>query len=73
LRQEKGATDARRNIMFSDADFHGLDVNKPIVITITVGELEDTLKSMEAYGQYLRSFDPKTIGARPSFGAGQGC
>lgn len=51
---------ARRSISFSDADFHSLDVSEPITITITIGELEDALKSMETYGQYLRSFNPET-------------
>jgi putative ATP-dependent endonuclease of the OLD family len=51
---------ARRSISFSDADFHGLDVSEPISITITIGELEDALKSMEAYGPYLRSFNAET-------------
>ncbi len=51
---------ARRNISFSDADFHGLDVSESITITITIGELDDALKSMETYGQYLRSFNPET-------------
>jgi AAA domain, putative AbiEii toxin, Type IV TA system len=49
---------ARRSISFSDADFHSLDVSEPITITITIGELEDALKSMETYGQYL--FNPET-------------
>jgi putative ATP-dependent endonuclease of OLD family len=47
----------RRNISFSDADFHGLNVTEPISISITLGELDDGLKSMETYGNYLRSFD----------------
>jgi putative ATP-dependent endonuclease of OLD family len=51
---------ARRSLTFSDADFYRLEVNEPIVITVTVGELDDTLKSMEAYGSYLRSFNPAT-------------
>jgi putative ATP-dependent endonuclease of OLD family len=51
---------ARRSVSFSDADFHGLAVSEPIAITITIGELDDALKSMEAYGNYLRSFDPET-------------
>lgn len=51
---------ARRALQFTDADFYRLDVSKPIVITITVGELDDTLKSMEAYGNYLRSFNAAT-------------
>jgi putative ATP-dependent endonuclease of OLD family len=48
---------ARRSVSFSDADFYALNVNEPISISITLGELDDGLKSMEAYGNYLRSFD----------------
>lgn len=51
---------ARRNLQFTDADFYGLDVESPVSITCTVGALEDRLKSMEAYGLYVRSFDPAT-------------
>ena len=47
---------ARRHISFSDADFYGLGVTEPISISITIGELDDSLKSLEAYGTYLRSF-----------------
>jgi len=52
--------DARRNIQFTDADFHMLDVEKPIKIEITFGGLDDTLKNFETYGTYLRGFDAKT-------------
>lgn len=48
---------ARRTVQFTDADFHGLDVSKPIEIRITIGDLSDALKSMEAYGAFVRSFD----------------
>jgi putative ATP-dependent endonuclease of OLD family len=48
---------ARRNAQFSDSDFHQLDVEKPISISVTVGELSDALKSMDAYGLYLRGYD----------------
>jgi AAA domain, putative AbiEii toxin, Type IV TA system/AAA domain/Overcoming lysogenization defect protein-like, TOPRIM domain len=51
---------ARRNLTFSDADFYALDVTQPISIAITLGELDDGLKSMETYGNYLRSFDSAT-------------
>jgi hypothetical protein len=51
---------ARRNIQFTDADFHKLDVEKPITISVTIGELYDELKSLEAYGPYLRSFDAES-------------
>jgi putative ATP-dependent endonuclease of the OLD family len=48
---------ARRNIQFTDADFCGLDVEQPIRISVTVGELDDALKNMDVYGLYVRGFD----------------
>lgn len=51
---------ARRNIQFTDADFHVLNVENPISITITLGELSDTLKTLDAYGMYVRGFDATT-------------
>jgi putative ATP-dependent endonuclease of OLD family len=61
---------ARRTMQFSDADFHGLDVAQPVEIRITIGDLSDSLKSMETYGAYVRSFDParKTIDDEPEAG-----
>lgn len=51
---------ARRTVQFNDADFRDLNVEEPISITITIGELDDTLKNMEMYGLYLRSFDAES-------------
>jgi putative ATP-dependent endonuclease of OLD family len=51
---------ARRNIQFSDADFFRLDVEQPILILITLGELDDALKNMDVYGMYVRGFDAHT-------------
>ena len=51
---------ARRTAQFTDADFHNLDVDTPINITLTLGELDDALKNFDSYGLYLRSFDPET-------------
>lgn len=51
---------ARRTTQFSDADFHRLNVETPITISVTLGELDDGLKNLEAYGMYLRSFDAKS-------------
>ncbi len=48
---------ARRNLQFSDADFHQLNVEEPIRISVTFGELGDSLKNLDAYGMYLRGFD----------------
>jgi len=51
---------ARRNIQFTDADFYRLNVETPIIIGVTIGELEDSLKSIDAYGLYLRGFNKTT-------------
>lgn len=47
---------ARRNLQINDADFFQMDTSQPISITITIGELGDSLKSMESYGPYLRGY-----------------
>jgi putative ATP-dependent endonuclease of the OLD family len=51
---------ARRNLQFTDADFHRLQVDTPIRVSVTFGELDDTLKSIDAYGMYLGGFDKET-------------
>lgn len=51
---------ARRNITLGDTDFFGLDVSQPIQITLTLGQLPDTLKNLDVYGQYLHAFDSTT-------------
>ncbi|WGL95872.1 ATP-dependent nuclease [Arsenophonus nasoniae] len=48
---------ARRSFSFNDADFYKLNTNNPIVIQITLGELDDNLKNIEIYGNFLRGFD----------------
>lgn len=48
---------ARRSIQFTDADFHKLDVETPISISVTLGELEEGLKNLDTYGMYVRGFD----------------
>ena len=48
---------ARRNAQFCDTDFYRLDIDTPIEIFITLGSLEDSLKNLDNYGNYLRSFD----------------
>jgi putative ATP-dependent endonuclease of the OLD family len=40
---------ARRNIQFTDTDFHLLDVETPITITVTLGELDDALKNLDTW------------------------
>ena len=51
---------ARRNLQFTDTDFYKLDVETPIQIIITLGDLNDTLKNLDSYGLYLRGFRPET-------------
>ena len=51
---------ARRNFQFTDADFHRLDVDTPINISVTIGELDDALKSLDTYGLYVRGFDAQS-------------
>lgn len=51
---------AHRNLTLADTDFFSLNVNQPIHITLTLGQLPDVLKDMDAYGQYLQAFDHTT-------------
>jgi hypothetical protein len=50
----------RRTAQFSDADFHHLDTNTPIEISITLGALPDSLKNFDTYGLYLRGYRGET-------------
>lgn len=50
----------RRSIQFTDADFHRLDMESPIIISVTIGELDDGLKNLDAYGMYVRGFDAQS-------------
>jgi uncharacterized cupin superfamily protein len=51
---------ARRSVQFTDADFYLLDVETPINITVTLGQLDDGLKNLDAYGMFLRGFNSET-------------
>jgi putative ATP-dependent endonuclease of OLD family len=48
----------RRSLSFADSDFHALNVQQPIQITVTLGNLPDELKDVDLYGDFLRGFDP---------------
>jgi predicted ATP-dependent endonuclease of OLD family len=50
----------RRSYPFNDADFHNMDTEKPIIITVTLGDLDNDLKNLEAYGHFFRGFDLQT-------------
>ncbi|WP_274427298.1 ATP-dependent nuclease [Chelativorans sp. YIM 93263] len=43
----------RRSLSISDSDFHNLDVEQDISITLVLGRLDDSLKSYETYGDFL--------------------
>jgi predicted ATPase len=46
----------KRNISFSDSDFYKLDVGSPIVIEVTIGDLDDALQNLDSFGFFLRGF-----------------
>lgn len=50
----------RQSIVFTDADFHRCLVDEPIVIDVTLGTLPEELRNLEAYGHFLRGWDPQT-------------
>jgi putative ATP-dependent endonuclease of the OLD family len=61
---------ARRSLTFTDADFHGIDFDKPIRISVTLGALDDPLKNIDAYGDFLVGFNAGTGIVEPEPGAG---
>jgi len=62
---------ARRNVQFSDADFFGLDITTPISITLTLGDLDDSMRTLESFGALLRGYHTSTgiVEDEPSAGA----
>ena len=62
---------ARRNVQFSDADFFDLDITNPISITLTLGDLDDAMRTLEGFGAFLRGFHPTTgvVEDEPTVGA----
>src|SRR3981081_2692160 len=61
---------ARRSLSFTDADFHGIDFDQPIRISVTLGALDDPLKNIDAYGDFLVGFNAGTGFLEPEPGAG---
>lgn len=51
---------SRQNFTFTDADFHLCNIAEPIVIDITLGNLDDELGNLETYGHFLRGWDFST-------------
>jgi hypothetical protein len=62
---------ARRNVQFSDADFFGLDITTPISFTLTLGDLDDSMRTLESFGAFLRGYHANTgvVEDEPSAGA----
>lgn len=62
---------ARRSVQFTDADFFSLDITSPISITLTLGDLDDAMRTLESFGAFLRSFHPTTgvVEDEPTVGA----
>lgn len=60
----------RRTKEFADSDFHKLNTDEPIVIEITVSDLDDTLKNFEKYDLFLRGYkaEDQTIEDEPGAG-----
>lgn len=61
---------ARRSLSFTDADFHAVDFGRPIRIALTLGALDDPLKNLDTYGDFLVGFDADTGLVEPEPGAG---
>ncbi|MBM1197640.1 ATP-dependent nuclease [Pseudomonas weihenstephanensis] len=61
---------AKRSAPFGDNDFYNLNVNAPITISITLGDLPDDLINLDSYGDFLRGFDAVSgaIEDEPRFG-----
>lgn len=51
---------AKRNVQFTDADFHMGQFAEPIIIDVTLGNLEPELLNLETYGHFLRGWDAST-------------
>jgi hypothetical protein len=61
---------ARRSLTFTDADFHAINFKVPIRIAITLGGLEEPLRNIDSYGEFLVGFDKATGKVEPEPGAG---
>lgn len=59
---------ARRSLSFTDADFHALDFGHPIRIALTLGALDDPLKNIDSYGDFLVGFNSATGVVEPEPG-----
>lgn len=49
---------ARRSSAFGDMDFYAMNVDVPIIISVTLGSLPPSLMDIDVYGDFLRGFNP---------------
>lgn len=49
------------NLTLSDADFHKSNIDEPIVIEATIGDLVDDFCSLKKYGHHLRGWNSDTL------------
>lgn len=61
---------ARRNSGFGDMDFYAMNVDAPITISVTLGNLPASLMDIEFYGDFLRGYSPITGAFEDEPGAG---
>jgi len=54
------ALSPRWNVVFDDTDFFNLDTSEPIEVTVTVGEVPESLLVEEKFGLHLRGWNPAT-------------
>ena len=54
------AIGGKQNVTFTDADFHRCNVSEPIIIDVTLGNLDADLQNLETYGHFLRGWDTNT-------------
>ncbi len=49
------------NLVFYDTDFYLCEIDEPIVIEVTIGNLIDEFCSLEKYGEYLHGWNLSTL------------
>ncbi len=50
----------KQSVPFTDADFHRCNVEEPIIIDVTLGNLDDELRNLDVYGHFLRGWNNQT-------------
>ena len=61
---------ARRSNAFGDTDFYTLNVDVPMIIDVTLGELPPSLMDIDVYGDFLRGFNQTTVAVEDEPGVG---